>query len=652
MKINSNEFECEKKYLEKTKDIIRKNIDKKVSEINEYKKMIVSNKRHLWQNLNDYRSNEMYSTMREEDLNVTILNAEIIKVSKLERSLEKPFFGRIDFESDSEKESIYLGITGIEDNYKHYVYDWRAPISNLYYNYGLGSASFETESGTIYGNITLKRQYKIEMGELLNAFDSEITIEDEMLQEVLLSSSDDKMKNIVSTIQKEQNEVIRYNGIKNLVIEGIAGSGKTSVAMHRIAYLLYNQKNLTNKNVLIFSPNDIFTNYISNVLPELGEDNVNSITKDKLFKIYLPKYKIESLSKFIETFYKSESELDKSISYKFNDDYIKDLDIFITEYISQLEFTKKIGLKTIFVESDELNKMFKENARKLNLNDKLNYMALKLCDRFDVKISNSKTFENALSDMLNIDKDPIKIYKKFLKDDSFASDGVIPYEDLTGMMYLYFEINGYPSYSYIKHIIIDEAQDYSPLEFKLFKNIYNSAVFTILGDKNQAINPYFKYNTLEIVSNIFEDCKYMRLLKTYRSSSEIIEFTNKILGINDIESVRISTGIEVSEKQSMNIIDLKSDIEDLMNTYKRIAVITKTFNDAKFIFEQFHSKDIGFITEGLLKRVVIIPSYLSKGLEFDAVIVYQNKNNRFNENELNLYYVAATRAQHKLIVYN
>ena len=316
MKINSSEFEKEKKYLDKTKSVISECIEKKTKEINEYKEMIVSNKKFLWQNLNDYRENEMYSTMREEDLNVLILNAEIVKVARLERSLEVPFFGRIDFLVDGDSEHIYLGITGVEKNYEHYVYDWRAPIANLYYNYGLGDASFDAESGKVSGTITLKRQYKIEMGKLLDAFDSEIAIEDEMLQDVLLSSSSEVMKNIVSTIQKEQNEVIRYKGSKNLIIEGIAGSGKTSVAMHRIAYLLYNQKNLTNKNVIIFSPNDIFTNYISNVLPELGEDNVDAITKDKLFKKYLPKYKIESLSKFIEDFYNSNSIIDKNIFFK------------------------------------------------------------------------------------------------------------------------------------------------------------------------------------------------------------------------------------------------------------------------------------------------------------------------------------------------
>ena len=652
MKINSSEFEKEKKYLDKTKSVISECIEKKTKEINKYKEMIVSNKKFLWQNLNDYRENEMYSTMREEDLNVLILNAEIVKVARLERSLEAPFFGRIDFLVDGDNEQIYLGITGVEKDYEHYVYDWRAPIANLYYNYGLGDASFDAESGKVSGTITLKRQYKIEMGKLLDAFDSEIAIEDEMLQDVLLSSSSEVMKNIVSTIQKEQNEVIRYKGSKNLIIEGIAGSGKTSVAMHRIAYLLYNQKNLTNKNVIIFSPNDIFTNYISNVLPELGEDNVDAITKDKLFKKYLPKYKIESLSKFIEDFYNSNSIIDKNILYKFSDKYINDLDDFVKEYITKLTFTKKIGLKTEFVESSELNRMFKESAKNLSLNDRINYMAEKLCDRYDINISNSKKFSKILSNMLGIDKSPIDIYKKFLKDDNFANDGIIPYEDLIGMMYLYFEINGYPGYAHIKHIVIDEAQDYTLLDFKLIKKIFSSATFTILGDKHQAINPYFKYDTLESILSIFEDSKYMKLLKTYRSSSEIIEFTNRILNIKDIKSVRVSTGVFVDEKKTNNIDDIRNEIDVLMPNYKRIAIITKTYNEAENLYKILQSKDVGFISDGLLKRVVIMPSYLSKGLEFDAVIIYSDVNNKFNANENNLYYVSATRAQHKLVVYN
>lgn len=646
--ISLNELENEKKYLSEVQSVTKELIREKNKVIEERKKDVVASKKHLWQNMNEYTGPEMHSKMNDEDLNVLLINREILKTARLERSLDSSFFGKVIFKTNESSESIYVGITGIEKDYNNYVFDWRAPISNLYYNFELGNAYYDTPRGKVSGEITSKRQFKIELGELKNAFDTDVTLEDEMLQDVLLSSSDDKMKNIVSTIQKEQNEVIRYGGKKDLVIEGVAGSGKTSVAMHRIAYLLYREKGLTNKNVLIFSPNDIFTSYISNVLPELGEENVDAITFEELLLKFIPNVRAETIREFIERFYENKTN-EEDVKLKFSEEYMDRIDAYIKNVSNSLTFKSKIGLKKKFIESEELNKIF-ASVKKLSLNDRVYYLADKLCDLYDIDIDkNTDKFASIIRHMLGLDKNILEFYREFLGDDDFAKDNLIPYEDIGGILYMYFEINGYPRLSHIKHVIIDEAQDYTILEFKLLKRIFNSASFTVLGDKNQAINPYLKYNSLEELIDVFDSGKYERLLKTYRSSKEIIEFSNSILGINDIKSVRHAMNREVIFKSGD---DLNSDIKEFMSEFKRIAIITKTMDETDKLYEKLNSKTVGLMTDSILKPVVIGPVYIAKGLEFDAVIVYTDVDDKFSESESNLYYIAATRAQHALTIYN
>ena len=646
--LKSDELKKEQEYLANTQEVIKSLIEEKNKEILERKNSIISGKKHLWQNNNEYSGPEMHAKMDEEDLNVNLINASIDKVSKLERSMYSPYFGKVVFESDNGSEEVYVGLTGVEKNYKNYVYDWRAPISNLYYNFELGNAYYEVDSGIVNGSINSKRQFKIEMGKLINAFDTDVTLEDEILQEVLMSSSDDKMKNIASTIQKEQNELIRYTGKKDLIIEGVAGSGKTSVALHRIAYLLYNQKDLTNKNVLIFSPNEVFTNYISNVLPELGEENVESITIEDFLVRFIPNLKCESTADFMERIYECDTNKE-NIKLKYSENYMKNIDKYIKTLTDNLVFTSKIGLKKKFVESSELNKMFK-SLTKLSLNDRIYYMADKLCDIYDIDIDkNTDKFADILRNMLGINKPILEFYREFLGDEDFALNSVIPNPDIGGVLYMYFEIFGYPRLSHIKHVVIDEAQDYTLLEFKLFKRIFNSALFTILGDKNQKLDPYLSYNSLEELNTVFTDSKYEKLLKTYRSSKEIIDYSNKILNISDIKSVRHEMNREVLVKKG---IPTTSDIELLQSEFKRIAIITKTMDETYRLYDKLRSKTVGLMSDSILKQVVIGPVYVAKGLEFDAVIVYTDPDSPFNKDEKNLFYISTTRAEHALIVYN
>lgn len=659
--MNDKELLQEKKYLESTKSVIRELIQDKDIEIANHKQSIVTEKKHLWQNLSEFSETEMYSTMRESDLKVDIINEAILKQARLYRALITPYFGKIVFNG----QDIYVGITNISKDFDSYVYDWRAPVSNMYYNYGVGPAEYETPVGTEKGEISLKRQFQIEMGELKRYLDTDVTIDDEILQNVLMSNSDEKMRNIVSTIQKEQNEVIRYKGKSNLVIEGVAGSGKTSVALHRIAYLLYNQKNLTSDNVLIFSPNEVFSNYISNVLPELGENNVKTVTLKDYAKYFVGKVEVDSISDLIKKHYtKENADREKIIKFKLSSKYKKLLDDYLKEYFESLTFKKKIGLKKTMLLSDELNALLKETKSKFSIYERIWVLSEKICEIFDVSaIENAPKMNGVIRKMLGITEDAKEIYMDFLNSSLYREKTNdtkkydlknLDYEDIFGILYLYFEICGYPVESHIKHVVIDEAQDYTMQELKFLKKIFSSAVFTILGDRNQVINPYHKYESLEEITSLFRDCKYIELTNTYRSSAEIIDYSNSILGLNHIKSIRKQTGLDVIEKVENSLKeDITLDIERFKELgFKRIAIITKNEEESHKLYSLLEDLDVGLISDSILKRIVIVPSYLSKGLEFDAVISYNEPTNSYNKEEKYLFYVVTTRAQHALVVYN
>lgn len=638
MLLSNEEYELELKHLEDVKNSIRDTIKDKGLNIEEYKRETIESKKFIWQNQSDYSDKEMVSLMNEEDFKVDLINKDIVKTYKLYRSLESPYFSRIDFETDDKKETFYIGLTGIDRNYEPIVYDWRASVANLYYNFGLGRSHYDTIEGSVEGNTTLKRQFTIQMGEIKNVYDSTLGVRDEYLEESLRQSASEQMKNIVGTIQHEQNDIIRYPSTKNVVVEGTSGSGKTSVALHRIAYILYNRKNITNRNVLIFSPSEEFSKYISNVLPELGEENVPTTTFQELASTFIKNRKIEKLTDFAEKFYENASSTDiESLKFKLSTTYKEKIDEYLKRYFESLNFTKKFGLKKKFISSVELNALKKSIKGNLSFSDKVEYLSEKICASFKIdEIKNVKKMERFVRSSLSIPSDPIELYENFTKT---SLESEVSYEDIFGILYLYFEIVGYPEYPEIFHVVIDEVQDYTPWQLEVIKKIFRSATFTVLGDKNQVINPCHKYTSLDELVPIF-DAEYVRLNKAYRSSKEIVEFANAIIGEEDVVSVRGSKK-EVVIRNSSNLIDIEKEIEILRASgYRSIGVIVKN-KSAK--------EKLGFLSgEGVSVEEV----YTAKGLEYDAVLVYVEKSNKFKENELNLLYIAVTRALHELIIYN
>lgn len=662
--------ELENSYLTKTLNLLDQriqelggNLEIENIKINEFQKFIFSE----IGNMDKY---EIQSNLLASDMELNEFERKAKYLKKLLRIKDNPYFGRIDFESDKNYQ-VYVGITYLtnEEN-ENLIYDWRSPIASLFYQNDLGNTSYLAPSGKIEGNLTLKRQYVIKNRELLQIIDNSLNITDDLLQQVLATNSSDKMKNIVNTIQEEQNDIIRNLSDKNLIVEGIAGSGKTSVALHRIAYLLYQITNLQSANILIFSPNDLFSKYISNVLPELGEDNTKETTFSDFQSSYLKEYKqVESFPNFIARFYQQKDFNKDLVKIKQSDLMIKLLENYVWDLSNSLKFLEDYQDKLIYYSRSSLNELLKR-YEKLTIIKRFESISEYICLQNDLSYKKlGKSIFNKLISLTNFNKDIKVIYTNFYKSKIFQSiypltdleikefvnKKEINYEDSLLMIYLKGLINEFPYSNLIKEIVIDEAQDYNLMQYIILKNIFKKASFTILGDVNQTINPYYHYKSLNDINKVIE-AKYLKLTKTYRSSKEIIEYANKILNLNHVVAIRKNIAKPVIERKTEDLNYLVKDLEYGFNSYKRIAIITKTDSETNKLYNYLKDKFniSNMLDSSLIKNpnLVIIPTYLAKGLEFDFVIIYTDLVNKYTSLEKYLFYVAVTRCQHELIVYN
>ena len=667
MKIEREEFERERNYLNKTVSLIRKEISKlgqelfdDDSKVLEFKKLIL-----IWDTHTEMDPNEMRSMMAESDLQVSIMQSKGNYLQRLFRIQNKPYFGSIRFkeEGSEEEDNIYIGITHVEDKLDYYVHDWRSPICSMFYDYETGPASYKAPSGIIKGNIIKKRQYIIEDAELKHIFDNDLNISDSLLQEVLAEESSDKMKNIVNTIQEEQNKVIRNTEDKNLIVEGIAGSGKTSVALHRIAFLLYRIPNLTSSNVVVFTPNKVFSEYISNVLPELGEDNTYDMTFYDLLCQNINEYKdIENFTDFISRYYKGNVDNYDMVKYKQSDEIIKDIDSYINNLLSTIKFNNRLEYDNfIEIDTEELNNMLNYKYNRFPLFERIKEISKRIAsNNYEGSTKNASSIEKKLKELLNIKLDLKDIFNNFYQSEyskykDKVNDKYLYYEDACIFLYIKSLLVGFNTNHVIKEIVIDEAQDYNKLQYLIIKKTFKTSNYTILGDTNQTINPYYKYDSLEELTSIFESSKYITLTKTYRSTGKIIDYTNKILGLNHVTAIRNDKASDIIFRNNITKNDFLTDINNLKTISKSIAIITKNDKEAEKVYNMLKDDlDIMLIDGfGHIKRdLVVVPSYVAKGLEFDSVIIYTDEDNKYQEKDKYLFYVACTRAQHNLIIYN
>ena len=561
MAILGPELEKEKKILRGVNNKVAKKINELGEDINLDEEKLREFKKYTWDNRNSMDDAELAQVKAESAMEAKMMLMDRDYFKKLIRIKDNPYFASIVFDDeDGEHHVIYIGLTYLKDEkLRNIINDWRSPICSIYYDYEVGPCAYDAPGGIVRGNLKRKRQYKIEKKQLVRLFDSSLNIEDEMLQEVLASESSEKMKNIVNTIQSEQNNVIRNVTDKNLIVSGIAGSGKTSVALHRIAFLLYKIKNLTSSKVLIFSPNQIFTEYISNVLPELGEDNTLQTTFNDYMAKQLKEFKsVENYIDFIGRYYKNGEDNKELVYYKQSNEIIRDIDNFINDYVTNAKFTSGFSEDIWNIDKDEINNMLRNRYSSLVLFDRLDTIADKLSEaNYRGTHKKSATYRKLLLENANFTNDFKEIFCLFFKSEyakvkmreqemvKFRNAKEIKYEDALLLTYMKGLLEGFYYERYIEQVVIDEAQDYSYLQYLIISKVFKNANFTILGDVNQTINPYYKYRTLNELADIFKRSAYIELTKTYRSSQEIIAYTNKILGLDHVCAIRKDNNIPV-----------------------------------------------------------------------------------------------------------
>ncbi len=677
MAISEIELRKEKKILKKVQELLDETLSSLGEDVYQDEENLIEFKKMMWEDANSFDDAEMSQVMAATSQEAERALQKQNYFKKLCQIKNKPYFASIVFkdEIDNSIHNIYMSLTYLKDDHlNNILYDWRSPICSLFYDYETGPCEYIAPGGVFKGELKRKRQYKIEENKLVGVFDNSLNINDEILQEVLATESSEKMKNVVNTIQQEQNKVIRNLEDNNLIVQGIAGSGKTTVALHRIAFLLYRLERLNSNNILIFSPNNIFTEYISDVLPSLGEANTLQTTFNDYLSFFLKEYKdVETFSDFVARYYTYKEENPELVKYKQSDEIITDMDNYLNDYIENAMFIESFVENEINkINKDEINEMLHYKYDRLPLFERVDEIAKKLSYTF-YKGSGKKnaTFRKLLKEHANFKHDYKEIYKNFFLSKyskmklseteikSFINKKTINYEDALLFTYMKGTLEGFKYEGNIRQVVIDEAQDYNRLQYIIISKIFRKADFTILGDINQNINPYYSYKSLENLKDLFKgETKYLELLKTYRSSPEIIEYTNKILNLNHVNAIRRNNNKPVLFRK--NISNLKEsfikDITTLQKNYKSTAIITKDFKEAEKLYKLLGDNlDISLVdanTKTFKKDLIIIPAYVAKGLEFDSVIIYNDRNNSYRGNERNLLYVACTRCQHELYIYN
>lgn len=582
------------------------------------------------------------------------------QIDKLNRQEYSPYFGRVDFLSNNIKNSYYIGVNNLTALGKDIplVCDWRAPVSSLFYDYELGDAYFDSPSGIQNGEITLKRQFEIKDGQILKAFDSSITIGDEILKDVLSKPSSKKMKTIVSSIQKEQNKIIRNNNAKNLLVQGVAGSGKTSIALHRVAYLLYQNKNtLKAEDILILSPNTMFSSYIADVLPELGEENVSQMSFYKLAKDELSYlgYNIETREENLAKAIENNMVLNE-IAYKNTYDFYQSLKQYCEEYFNVAFVPKDLKFGKIIIKAEELKKLYYETYKTKSPAVRVEWIIDYIIDKLmveeavnEVAIRLKKIIYPffAESNILNIYSDFLtKIGMQF----NFENNK-LRYDDLASLLYITNYFIGLTKRKEVKYLIIDEMQDYSFVFYAVLNAIFDCNK-TILGDINQCIEKIMTKEDVQTICKMI-NAEYVELNKAYRSTHEITSFASKIKGISCQMIERFG---DKPIKEKINLNNLSEILKDICINYKynSIAILTKSEKEAKEIYinlKNIEDAKLILSAEEELAKVNIMPSYIAKGLEFDVVVIpYYNHKNYSGYLSKNLLYVSATRAMHRLVL--
>lgn len=678
--------------------------DKKKSEIIEAKKDVRENTEH---GITSLYTSDGFEALVELSQYINPVTDKIIdyeeeehKILLLEKMIKSPYFARIDFKFDDEDEfeKIYIGRSSLRKNsyQEMYVYDWRSPIASVFYRFMTGEAFYDAPCGRVTGELNLKRQYEIKNGILEYFFDSDVQIVDEFLRQLLSQNTTAKMKAIVETIQHEQDVVIRDMENDLLMVQGVAGSGKTSIALHRAAYLMYQglQTKLSANNIMIISPNSIFEQYISNVLPELGEDNVISSVFEDILSELLNGRKIQSRNDFLENLivnskYKEISR--NSIEFKTSSFFREILDQFLIDIPRQwIEFEDvyyegkcvvsgqilkdkilgrpetPLGIKLEQLEDYILEQIFgtgkgrgHKEEKNLIKQEIQKFIKIDIVELYKILFSNEAYFYSLLQN--SNPSQNIKNIWKYTKENLEADS--LYYDDAIAIAYLYLKIYGTNKYKNIKQVVIDEAQDYYPLQYEIFNLLFSNAKFTILGDMKQTLAKKEDISFYEQIQKILNKKKSSLIMldKSFRCTNEFLNFSLKFIEqssqIKSFNRNGDSPKVYIADNSEIFIDEIVKEIKLCQEKgFQSICLICKTEKNSTYLFNKIkHKLDIQLIKNGSvsdLQGVFILPVYMSKGLEFDTVLICDaDSQNYHDEDDKNLLYVACTRALHKLSLF-
>lgn len=690
------QFAMEEERLKATIEVINEEILKCIDKrkqimdiILEYRKNMLEDYKDDEDRIIEYFDHESY--VKEESFRVTDRKLRELTILK-----NSPYFAKVTFrEDDFGIEDIYIGRFGItlEDTFDQLVVDWRAPVSAIFYNGTGDSAEYDAPEGKVSVSVLDRVQYIIKKEKLEGVFKSALNVKDDILQMVLSKNSSDKLKDIVMTIQKEQDEIIRQEKNKIIVVDGVAGSGKTTIALHRVAYLIYNYRKLLEDKVLILGPNRIFIDYISNVLPTLGETGVYQTTFIDLALELTDVDDVMDIKEVMERILNGDEKFLKEVSYKRSERFKTDLDKFIDEIENSFAVTEDMTFEYEIVSSkEEINQMLRADfinmplfrrtrkikrilfAKLKDVRDKkfreiqmaleeekakltkeellLQENNMEFMRRIKIRELISKVMD-AKKKLKYLDGEKVeKLYENF-------NGGSISYteEDLVAILYLKVKLNGLILDREIKHLVIDEAQDYSMLQFEVMKSLVDTKSMTIVGDSNQQLIPSEGQSSIYSIPKVFgdENVEFFRLSKSYRSTNEIMEYSNRY--IDDISIIpMVRDGAPVEEFEVSDKDKLKEKIISSLEKFKaegleNIAIVAKDLTEAEKIYEVLSDEENIKLMEREnvhgVNGVMVIPSYYAKGLEFDGCVVVAD--NSFSDYR-NLMYIMCTRALHRLTV--
>lgn len=664
-------------------ELVTRKLNTKIQElgaaIQEVQKDIEGMNDYYWENYTemDQYGYEDFDNRRALLTQINANEQNLESLSRMRKMKDSPFFGSVEFlyDGDEEGETFYIGIGNFAERTGSVplIYDWRAPVSGLFYDYDKGEASYEAPGGLMEGEILSKWQYKIRSGRMIYEFESDVKIDDDILKQELGTNGDVQLKSIVSTIQKEQNAIIRNTKDRILVIQGAAGSGKTSVALHRIAYLLYHDRErLKSSNVLILSPNSVFSDYISHILPELGEEHIREMSFD-LFAYRELKDLVadcEDRYHYIENHIRHmDEEAEERYRWKQSQDFVGAVESFLVLLEDELMNFKDFEHRGMKKPASELVELFYFKFPEIPLLSRMESVMEYVVDEYETLYNRALSEEEALlvrDKFMNMYEtmDVYEIYNQVLEENGWKKlpnvpkeQRVLDYEDVFPLLYLKYRLCSMKRNKDIRHLVIDEMQDYSYLQYVILQNLFSCSM-TILGDRAQTVDDV-PQDVLTFLPKLFgKKVRTIEMNKSYRNTIEIAEYASKITNITGIKYLErhgkpvVESVVKSSKKALEQILE---SVNLGMEGFETAAVLTMTEKETKEAYKYLKDKreDVSYINRdsSLFKKGITVTTYyLAKGLEFDQVFILGgDKQNPFYDQ---YRYIAATRALHELYVYN